>query len=177
MEKYPSLPKQIELETGEALVLVTRKHWYVFRDPFLIAFFVPFLLLSANFFLDYSSFPIWLKDNLGTILVYAALISFLVGFFAFFWKYFLWSRTFYALTNKRLILIVQEGLFNKEERQASLNMIQDVKGEVRGLQPSLYGFGDVIVQTASTADPMLKLNIVGHPRQVQKMIMQQAHLR
>ena len=81
------------------------------------------------------------------------------------------------MTNKRLILIIQRGIFNCEERQASLNMIQDVKGEIKGMQASLYGFGDVIVQTASTADPMLRLSIVGRPRKVQKVIMQQAHLR
>ena len=74
-------------------------------------------------------------------------------------------------------MIVQQGLFNCEERQASLGMIQDVKTKVSGLQASLYGFGDVIVQTASTADPMLRLGIVGHPREVQRTIMRQAHLR
>lgn len=177
MDKTIYLPKKIELEPQEIPVLVTRKHWYVFRDPVLLALFVPFVLLSAVFFLDYSSIPSWLKDNLGQLFLVLAGASFVGGILFFFWRHFLWSRTFYVLTDKRLILIIQRGLFNREERQASLNMIQDVKGEVKGLQASVYGFGDVIVQTASTADPMLRLNLVGRPRMVQKAIMQQSHLR
>ncbi|MBM4401910.1 MAG: PH domain-containing protein [Candidatus Cloacimonetes bacterium] len=177
MGPVPWFPKKIELESQETPVLVTRKHWYVFRDPVLLALFVPFVLLSAVFFFDYSSLPIWLKDNLGQLSLILAGVSFAIGLLFSLWRYFLWSRTFYILTNKRLILVIQRGLFSCEERQASLNMIQDVKGEIKGLQASLYGFGDVIVQTASTADPMLRLNMVGRPRKVQKIIMQQSHLR
>ena len=177
MNKTLQLPKKIELEKEELLVLVTRKHWYVFRDPFLLGLFVPFVLLSLVFFLGYSSFPLWLKDNLGQVFKILAGASFVGGILFFLWRYFLWSRTSYILTSKRLILVLQQGLFSCEERQASLNMIQDVKTEIKGLQASLYGFGDVIVQTASTADPMLRLNLVGRPRKVQRAIMQQSHLR
>lgn len=177
MNKSLQLPKKIELESEEVPVLVTRKHWYVFRDPFLLVLFVPFVLLSGVFFLDYSNFPVWLKDNLGQFFLILAGASFVGGILFFLWRHFLWSRTFYILTSKRLILVLQQGLFNCEERQASLNMIQDVKTEIKGLQASLYGFGDVIVQTASTADPMLRLSLVGRPRKVQKVIMQQSHLR
>ncbi len=176
MSKIAQLPKKIELETEEVPVFVTRKHWYIFRDPVLLTLFVPFVLFSGVFFLGYSSFPVWLKDNLGQVFLILAGASFIGGTLFFLWRYFLWSRTSYILTSKRLILVLQQGLFSCEERQASLNMIQDVKTEIKGLQASLYGFGDVIVQTASTADPMLRLSIVGRPRKVQKVIMQQSHL-
>ena len=83
MNKSLQLPKKIELEVEEIPVLVTRKHWYVFRDPFLLSLFVPFVLLSGVFFLDYSNFPTWLKDNLGQFFLVLAGASFVAGILFF----------------------------------------------------------------------------------------------
>lgn len=170
------LPKQIELETGEALVLLTRQHWYVFRDSILISLFIPFLMLSAVFFLDFSNLPARFKDNFNQLFLIAAAVSFLIGLTLFLWRLYLWSRTFYLVTNKRLIMFTQYGFFHSDDRECSLSMIQDVRAEVKGLQASLYGFGDVIVQV-SAQFAQIKLEKVGHPHQVQKTIMKEAHLR
>lgn len=170
------LPKQIELETEETAILLTRQHWYVFRNPVLIALFIPFLMLSAIFFLDFSNLPVWFKDNVNQFLLIAAAAAFLIGLTMFLWKFYLWSRTFYLVTNKRLIMFTQYGVFHSDDRECSLAMIQDVRAEVKGLQASLYGFGDVIVQV-SAQFAQIKLEKVGHPHRIQKTIMRQAHLR
>lgn len=163
------------METDEKPVLLTRQHWYVFRDPSLVAFFVPFLALALTFFLDYSVLPFWLKDNLSLIFVWLAVGSFLFGLLFSLWRLYLWRRTFYLVTNRRLVLVTQYGLFHHQDRECSLSMIQDVKAEVKGMQASLYGFGDVIVQVSSE-DARLVFEKVSYPHRVQHTIMKEAHL-
>ncbi len=170
------LPQDILLEPGEDLVLMVRQHWFVFRDPFILMFFVPFLFLSAIFYGDiFNLGGVW-RDLLGVVGLYGAGIAFGAGLLWFIWKFYLWRNTFYLLTNKRLILVSQLGLFNQDDRETGLSMIQDVRSRVKGLQATLYGFGDVTVQVSSQ-DAQLTLEKVGRPREIQQVIVREAHLK
>lgn len=170
------VPNHIELEPHETPVLLVRQHWYVFRDPVLLCLFVPFVLLSLMFFLGELGGSGKMVDYISEGLVYLALGCFVLGVLWFFWKLFLWHRTFYLITNLRIILMTRYGLFHHDDRETALYMIQDVKAVVDGIQPSLYGFGDVIVQVSSE-DAQLVLEKVGKPREVQRVIIREAHLR
>ena len=108
--------------------------------------------------------------------LYAAGISMIIGTFLFLWRYFLWKRTVYLLTDKRIIIVRQLGLFTHDDRETGLAMIQDVRSRVGGLQATLYGYGDVIIQVSSQ-DAQLILEKVGHPREVQRAIIKEAHLK
>ncbi|OQX51553.1 hypothetical protein B5M47_00400 [candidate division CPR3 bacterium 4484_211] len=164
------------LEQGEEVKLATRKHWYVFRTPFLLSFFLPFVFLSATFFLDHLAWPQQLTSILVQFFLILSLICFVIGGLAFFWTLFLWSRTIYLVTSKRLILINQRGLFSRDRRETSLDMIQDVKAKVGGFQAALYGFGDVVVQISSQ-EAQLTLTKVSKPYFVQRVIMREARLK
>jgi len=72
--------------------------------------------------------------------------------------------------------VTQAGLFSHDDRETSLTMIQDVRATTDGLQATLYGYGDVIVQVSSQ-DSQLVLIRIGHPRDVQRMIIREAHLK
>jgi len=171
-----AVPPNIELNPGEDVVLLVRQHWFVFRNSFLIAFFIPFLLISVSFFVDYTNLSELVVKLVGQISLYGAGIAFLVGLMMFTWKFYLWRNTYYVVSNKRLILITQHGLFSYDDRETSLNMIQDFRATVDGLQPSLYGFGDVTVQVSSQ-DSQLTLEKVAKPRAVQRIIVREAHLK
>lgn len=170
------LPKSIQLEPGETPVLITNQHWFVFRNSVLIALFIPFVLLSLVFFLSLTTWPSSLKDNLSKLLMILAVVNFFLGSILFLWRLYLWKRTFYLVTNKRLVIFTQYGPFNHDDRECSLAMIQDVKAEIKGLQPTLYGFGNVVVQVSSQ-DARLLLEKVGKPHYVQQVIMRESHLR
>ncbi|MCA9391800.1 PH domain-containing protein [candidate division WWE3 bacterium] len=176
MKEKKLLPMDVELEPGEEFVMLVRQHWFVFRDPFLMMFFAPFVLLSAVFFLEYTTFPENVVDILSMLCLYAAGISFVAGFLWFVWKFYLWKNTVYLLTSKRIIIINQLGLFTHDDRETGLKMIQDVRARVDGLQPTLYGYGDVILQVSSE-DAQLRLEKVAHPREVQRIIIREAHLK
>lgn len=170
------LPSDIVLEPGEDLVLFVHQHWFVFRDPFLVALFIPIVLLSSNMYLDIFGLGEPLRSIWGTVSIYSAGVSFVYGLAWFMWRFYLWRNTVYLVTNKRLILINQLGLFNKEDRETGLTMIQDVRSRIGGLQAALYGFGEVIVQVSSQ-DSQLTLEKVGKPREIQQAIIREAHLK
>lgn len=170
------VPKQIELEENEKVVALIRQHWFVFRNPVLIGLFIPFVLLFGVFISSYYIENLKVLDLLHNVLLFLAGAALIIGFFLFVWRLFLWRRTFYLVTSKRIILISQYGLFHHDDRETSLSMIQDVKALVDGMEPSLYGFGEVIVQVSSQ-DAQLQLHKVPKPREVQRIIMKEAHLR
>lgn len=178
MSEDPSVltpPKGVVLEPGENLRLINHQHWFVFRNSFLLSFFCPFVSLSSIFLIDHSRLPFWLASLLMQVLLILSFVCFIAGGLLFFWRLFLWSRTYYLVTNRRLILVTQRGLFAKDRRETSLEMIQDVKAEVNGLQAALYGFGDVIVQISSK-EAQLIFEKVGQPYLAQRIIMKEAHL-
>lgn len=171
-----NLPSHIELEPDEKPVYQTHQHWYVFRDPVLVMLFIPFLLGSGAFFINYTPLPANVINWGEKIFLAGAGIFFVIGLMLFLWRVFLWRRTVYIVTNKRIILVTRFGLFTHEDRETGLDMIQDVKAEVNGLQPTLYGFGNVVMQVSSE-DARLVFERVGKPHEVQRIIMREAHLR
>lgn len=176
MEEKKTLPMDVELEPGEEFVMLVRQHWFVFRDPFLLMFFAPFVLLSAIFFLEYTTLPENAVNILSVVCLYGSGISFVAGFVWFIWKFYLWKNTVYLLTSKRIIIINQLGMFTHDDRETGLKMIQDVRARVDGLQATLYGYGDVILQVSSE-DAQLRLERVAHPREIQRVIIREAHLK
>ena len=171
-----NLPGDVELEPDETVVLMVRQHWFVFRDSFLLMFFVPFMLLSGVFFLDYIEMSTMIRNILGQLFLYGSLFSFLIGFVGFLWRFYLWRQTYYVITTKRLILVTQHSIFSHDDRETGLSMIQDVQASVDGLQAAMYGYGNVRVQVSSQ-DAQLVLEKVAHPRDVQHAIVREAHLR
>jgi len=169
-------PKSVILEEGESIIVLVRQHWYVFRNSVLLALFVPFTLLFFAFMSGYWILNRTISDILQTVLLWGALACLILGSILFIWRLFLWRRTFYIITNKRLILITRFGLFHHTDRETALTMVQDVKAQVEGMEPSLYGFGDVIVQVSSE-DAKLIMYKVPKPQEVQRVIIREAHLR
>ena len=170
------IPSSVELETNEEPVLFVRQHWFVFRDPVLLALFVPFVLFFFIFLIDElgdgSTWLLWVQDGL----IFLSALSFSIGIIWFLWKLYLWRKTFYLVTSLRIILLTRYSLFKHDDRETALQMIQDVKAEVNGMQPALYGFGDVTVQVSSQ-DARLILEKVPKPREVQRVIVREAHLK
>ncbi|NTV30772.1 PH domain-containing protein [candidate division WWE3 bacterium] len=171
-----NLPNDVELEPNEHAVLMVRQHWFVFRDSFLIMFFIPFVLLSGVFFLDYIDMSSLLRNILGVVFLYGSGVMFFLGILMFIWRLYLWYGTYYIITNRRLILVTQRGAFSHDDRETGLINIQDVQASVDGLQASLYGYGNVRIQVSSE-DAQLVLEKVGKPRAVQHLIIREAHLK
>ena len=74
------------------------------------------------------------------------------------------------VTNDRLLHIEQEGLFARTISELDLYQVQDVTSEVKGVFPSLFGYGNLLVQTAG-AKEVFRMVDIPHPENLRQAIL------
>ena len=144
---------QIELQHGEQILAILRKHWLIFAfevGALIILFFVPFMLSALPF-----SIPLL---SAGT-----------ATFFGAIWMLFLLMRGFvswtnyyldiWIVTNMRLVDVEQIALFNRKVSTLELEHIEDITVIVSGFLQSMIGYGTVSVQTAANLQEFHITNI------------------
>lgn len=133
--------------SDEAVVLLLRRHWIVF-----VFRFIPFLFLLIgliifhiagkeifNFFIfnvDKNIF--YLLESFLWIFYWLALFIVWINFYLDVW----------IVTDNRVVNIEQLSLFSRHISELKHSKIQDVTSEVQGLIPTLFGYGNVYIQTA-----------------------------
>jgi len=78
------------------------------------------------------------------------------------------------VTNQRVIDVDQRGLFNRTISELDLARVQDVHSEIKGLVPTFFNFGRVLVQTAGE-DKNFEFDNVPDPHRVRQRILELAH--
>src|SRR3989304_4735310 len=53
------------------------------------------------------------------------------------------------VTDQRVILILQQGIFSRQMSELPLNQVQNVRGVVSGILQTIYKYGKVDVESAS----------------------------
>ncbi|MBU1179420.1 PH domain-containing protein [Patescibacteria group bacterium] len=137
-----------------------------------LAFYsVLFLAPVVLYFLFKGYLPTILAHNvwhpvlvLGFSIYYASCWIFL---FAAFLDYYLDT---WIITNDRLLNIEQEGVFARTISELDLYRIQDATSEIKGILPSLFGYGNVYIQTAGEKARFV-LEQVPNPHELRKKIM------
>jgi len=82
--------------------------------------------------------------------VLAASVYYL-SIYLFFYGYFVdFYLDLWIVTNDRIIDMEQHGLFNRSITELDLFRIQDVTTQVKGVFPTIFHYGDVVVKTASS---------------------------
>jgi uncharacterized membrane protein YdbT with pleckstrin-like domain len=141
--------KIYESLAGEKEILQVRKFPYFlmlimirFIKRILIPMFLGLFILyifNSNF-IKIESFQIFLA-------FYFIYISFLllIGFVEWLNE----ELDLFIITDKRIIIFIQKTFFNRHSSIASLNQIQDVKGEVQGMFFSFLNVGNLEIKTAA----------------------------
>ena len=75
----------------------------------------------------------------------------------------------WIVTNKRIIGIEQNGLFNREVYEQNIENIQEVSGNQKGYLQTFFNYGDVLIQTASDK-PLASFEKVPFPFQISQKI-------
>ena len=89
----------------------------------------------------------------------------------FFYTYFVtFHLDIWIITNDRLLDIEQKTLFARTIAEVDLYQIQDVTSEVKGFFPSLFNYGNVILQTAGPV-PRFTLKNVADPHRLRETIL------
>ena len=170
-KKQHKIPRHIEIDPSEKVILTLRQHWSVFRLAILLTFFLPFLLLSGIYFSNATGFLDILLVQQG--IFWLAIFLLAAGLLMILYRYYFWKRTLYIVTDQRVMMVVQEGLFSRSVQQAPNHKIMNVSAKVEGLTASLYGYGDVSIEVLLPGrEKAIVFHKVGHPHQVQHQIMQ-----
>ena len=140
------LYKLLHLNLTERVILVLRRHWFVFFKKVLV-------------------FLIW---NLAPVIIYAILNNFYPeiivsensmalllllgsGFYLFLWLTLFYTFTDYYLdmwvvTNQEIIDVKQKGLFHRVVVKQPLSRIQDVEAKSQGFSQTFLNYGEVKIQ-------------------------------
>lgn len=114
---------------------------------------VPLLLLIFTGLSMFGS--IWLFG------IFVVILAVVATYAAYEWVS--WYNDVFVLTNYRVIDVQQDGFFSRKFSEASLSTIQDVSHSVEGVFPTIFNFGDVLVQTAG-AQAKITMDDVAKPQ-------------
>ncbi len=165
--------KEFELAPDEHIVRESRKHWFVFLAvllPFIIIAIIPFALPRVITLVpQLAQYATWFDYTATTprlVLGIWLLITW-TGAWSAFTRFYL---SVFVLTNKRIANIKQHGYFSREVSILFLSNVQDVTTDVSGFLPSIFGMGDIIVQSAGAIDEFRMRNIP-RPEQMRDMLL------
>lgn len=154
---------------NEEVVLILRKHKLTLLFHALHLLTIIFLPILFYVFVAPTMFPILLEGHYHRVFVLSSLI-----YYGFLWivAFIIWVDYYldiWIVTNQRLLDIEQIGFFNRVVSELDLKRIQDITSRVHGLIPTMFGFGNIHIQTAAE-EHKFELKSVPHPITVRREI-------
>ena len=139
----------INLGPGERVVMKLRRHPLVFLGQAALVSLL-FAIPVAAAAVIAAAYPGWLTAPA----VRPALVLLGSAYYLNVWMFALAVFADYYLdvwivTDSRIIDIRQDGMFSRTVAELEMGRIQDITSEVKGIIPSLFGFGQVHIQTAA----------------------------
>lgn len=166
--------EKIQLEPGEEVLKMVRKHWFVIVSELFGSFIM--LLLPFVVLLFLAIFPSKLMNIELHIADYTALITFFVAGwtiltlmvgFATWTHYYL---DLWIITDRRIILVDQIRFFNRNVSIFRLERLQDIEFSIKGIIPTFLNFGTLKAQTASHFESNFSSTGLPDPRGLQATI-------
>lgn len=139
----------MRLLTDETIVLRLRRHPIVFFlqiFPFLVLAFVP---VAAYLWLQNNPMLLGESEELAAAIILGTSFFYLFIILCILYTFFDYFLDEWIVTNKHILDIEQKALFNRVVAKEELSRIQDITMEVKGILPTLFNYGDILIQTAS----------------------------
>ena len=134
----------------ERVDMVLRRHWLI---PFAyVALFLVELILPAAVVLVFAPNVNALLAHpvLGPGLTLIASAYILFAWLLFFNNFVDYYLDVWIVTNERITNVEQKGLFARTVSETRFFRVQDVTSEVNGILATMFGYGEVFIQTAGT---------------------------
>ncbi|MDP2587100.1 MAG: hypothetical protein Q8P32_05050 [Candidatus Komeilibacteria bacterium] len=149
------------LKNNEELVKVIHRHSLSFFRPALGAL----ILIILPFFLMFLLFR-W--QETGLVLFFILLI---IGLIAIIRIAVLWSGNVFLITNQRLILFKQAGLFDKVVLEADFEDVLDVAFRIKGFWQTVGRYGSLRIQILDSDNNMI-VSKISQPAQIQQLLLE-----
>lgn len=148
----------------------------IHRDAFIAFKRVALFFLLLALFIGLGLVIYDFDENILTSNFYPLLLVLGLVYVLFCWVFLFFSLIDYVLdvwvvTSERLVNIKQEGFFSRSVVEIELSHIQDMASEVRGVFPTVLGFGTLYIQTASDKE-RFKFEEVSYPDDLRTLISQ-----
>lgn len=165
--------REFELEPGEFVVRLLRKHWLLFLGellPFAILALLPFslpnILALVPPAMKFAS--IFAYDTQASrIILGLYLLVLWTSAWGTFTRYYLNA---WVLTSQRIINIKQRRFFSREVSSLFLSRVQDVTSDVIGVLSSLIDIGDIKVQSAGEEEEFF-MHGISKPEMMRDLIL------
>lgn len=155
-------------DSDEKIIFKVHRYWITLVLSFVKAFVSILALASLIYFVGPARvyYSITLLAILG--------IWFLITLVYIFFEWVVWYLDLYILTTKRIVDIEQRGLFSRQVSETSLDRIQDVTFEIKGILATFFNYGNVRIETAGS-ETVISLDQVKDPELLQKTIFNTAN--
>jgi len=121
---------------GEKVLAIIRRHPIAMRKGFYLWLIIMLLGSLPLLFFPGSFNMLWVF--LGSVVL---------GALAFFYHWIGWYFTVYIITNERVRLVTQKGLFGYSIIELPLEKVQNISLKVPRLMGELFQYGTVVLQT------------------------------
>ena len=166
--------EKIKLDDDEVILIEVRKHWFILGIQMLgvviIAIFplIVYLGITKVSFIDTSFLSAYTE----------LLIALFSGWLLIMWMtlFSIWTNYYldiWTITNKRLISVDQQGLFNRNTGSFRLERLQDINVSVYGIVATFLDYGDLQAETASEDKDFVARGIP-HPQELKALILSAA---
>lgn len=168
--------ERIKLESDENMLRVVRAHWWIIFTRVLTAFFIATIPLAIPFVAKF----------LNTEHIWSIYQSMFI-FFYLLWVLGCWMvianaatnhyLDLWAITNRRIVAIDQQGFFRRRLSSFRLERLQDMNIMVTGIIPTLLNYGTIEAQTAGGSNEEFTTNNMPDPRGLKALIIGAADKR
>jgi len=156
---------------NEEVVLVLRKHKITLLPYALQIIFLFLLPILFYNFIAPAAFPALLEDSYQKVFIFFSII-----YFGFIWIliFIIWVDYYldiWIVTDQRILDVEQIGFFNRVVSELDLKRIQDITSKVCGILPTMFGFGNIQIQTAAE-EHRFEMKSIPHPVATRRKIIE-----
>ncbi len=164
------LDELIHIRAGETIQMSLRRHWMTYVSTVLLYAFLAVLPIIMYFVLQ-STVDAALAEPyfkaLLTLLMSLYELSVALFFYSSFLIYYL---DMLIITNDRLVEVKQLNLFSRSVSELDLSKIEDATSDVHGVIPTIFNYGQLLVQTAGEKE-QFTFNGLPAPHEVRRKLM------
>jgi membrane protein YdbS with pleckstrin-like domain len=155
----------------DKIILFVRRHWASYLGPFFLSLMILIFPLILILIFEISDFSVY-QGILRNFIVLGLSIYYLVGIMFAYISWVTYYYDIYIITSESIVDVVQEGIWGRKISQLSLLRVQDVNSSIQGFLPTIFGYGDVLVETAGEQSQNFLLKSLPNPQEVASKIMQ-----
>jgi hypothetical protein len=168
--------EKIKLETDEQILLIVRRHWFVFFTRIIgviVSALAPLIILVVSLEIPQSASLV--SDSL---IKYSDPFLFLSSaWLLLHWLTlaYIWTDQYldlWVVTDRRIISIDQRSLFVRSVSSFRLERLQDLSITIPGFMATLLNYGSVEAQTASGDEGEFKVKGLPAPREIKALILE-----